>query len=84
MVVSTTLFMLRDTPLSREIRARRLTKFDAASYLKNNEPAYENLFPYSNTPIWDYVNRREQYRHVAAPVELLTAFTNYSIISKIP
>ncbi|KAI0969982.1 hypothetical protein F4678DRAFT_480704 [Xylaria arbuscula] len=84
MALSTTLFVLRDSHLSQEIQTFRLAKFDAAIYLRDNMPTFENPYPYSNDPVWDYLNLREKYHDSPEPVELSTAFTNYSIASIIP
>lgn len=82
MVISTTLFVLGDSSLSQDIRAQLLTKFDAANYLNSTRPG--NHYIVTSDPVWDYVDLREEYRDAAPPLEFSTAFTNYSISSKIP
>ncbi|KAI0185467.1 hypothetical protein EV127DRAFT_373032 [Xylaria flabelliformis] len=82
MVISTTLFVLGNSTLSQGISIKMQTKFDASKYLNL---LYSGYFDFGKTDsVWDYSILREQYRDVAPPVELSTAFTNYSITSNIP
>ncbi|KAI0440486.1 hypothetical protein F4803DRAFT_527167 [Xylaria telfairii] len=82
MVISTTLFVLGDSSSSQDIRARLLTKFDAANHL--NSTRLGNRYIVTSDPVWDYLDLREEYRNATPPLELSMAFTNYSISSKIP
>ncbi|KAI1421314.1 hypothetical protein F5Y12DRAFT_790082 [Xylaria sp. FL1777] len=82
MVVSTTLFVLGYSPLSQDTHAQLLTKFDAVNYLNSTRPG--NHYIVTSDPVWDYLNLREQYQNEAPPLELSTAFTNYSISSELP
>ncbi|KAI0964802.1 hypothetical protein F4678DRAFT_486126 [Xylaria arbuscula] len=79
MVISTTLFVLGNTSLTQDIPLQS-SKF---SDVRSEESLKENG-QYSSRHLWDYVALQEQYRDAAVPLELSTAFTNYSIITKIP
>ncbi|KAI1753941.1 hypothetical protein F4782DRAFT_494489 [Xylaria castorea] len=81
-VISTTLFVLGNSTSSQGISVNLQSKFNASNYLNSLNP--ENRYIVTSDPVWDYLILREQYRDVAPPVELSTAFTNYSITSKLP
>ncbi|KAF2965029.1 hypothetical protein GQX73_g8536 [Xylaria multiplex] len=79
MVISTALFVLENSLLSQDIHIRLLSKFDAEKYWDSGGP-----YSIAGVPAWNYWSLRKQYRGVTAPLELSTAVTSYSIISKIP
>ncbi|KAI3331016.1 hypothetical protein F4824DRAFT_514717 [Ustulina deusta] len=82
MVISTTLFVLGNCSLSRDIQIRQLQKFDASRYFNSAGPGI-NITDTSG-PVWDYLNLQEGYRDASPPLELSTAFTGYSTTSEIP
>ncbi|KAJ8131949.1 hypothetical protein O1611_g1681 [Lasiodiplodia mahajangana] len=82
MVISTTLFVLGYTSLSQDTHAQLLTKFDATNYLNSIRPG--NHYIVTSDPVWDYLNLKEQYRDASPPLELSTAFTEYSIRPELP
>ncbi|RWA13316.1 hypothetical protein EKO27_g1755 [Xylaria grammica] len=77
MVISTALFVLGNASLSQDIHVRLLKRFGDAGYGVNDNSV-------GGDSVWDYFNLREQYHDTAAPVELSTAYTDYSIMPKIP
>ncbi|KAI1120722.1 hypothetical protein F5Y10DRAFT_257808 [Nemania abortiva] len=82
MIISTTLFVLGGRSSSQDVRARLLTKFDTTNYLNSTKPG--NHYIVTSDPAWDYLDLREEYPDAAPPLELSTAFTNYSISSQLP
>ncbi|KAI0861821.1 hypothetical protein F4860DRAFT_524145 [Xylaria cubensis] len=82
MVVSTTLFVLGNTTSSQDISVNLLTKFNATRHRDPPGPVIPTIV--TSDPVWDYLIIREQYGDMTPPVQLSTAFTNYSITSKLP
>ncbi|KAI0412439.1 hypothetical protein F5X98DRAFT_322688 [Xylaria grammica] len=77
MVISTALFVLGNASLSQDIHVRLLKRFGDAGYGVNDNSV-------GGDAVWDYFNLREQYHDTSVPVELSTAYTDYSITSKVP
>ncbi|KAI0550611.1 hypothetical protein F4679DRAFT_199337 [Xylaria curta] len=82
MVISTTLFVLGSSTSSQSIDVNLVTKFAIPQDLDPLGSVYPLIG--TSDPVWDYHILRDQYRDMAPPVQLSTAFTNYSITSKLP